>query len=202
MDDMTRKKLFDQFEQGKAGDEKSKNAFFFQLRQLYFERVKSKLVRYRAFKNRQELEKDAQDLVQDFLETVWEKWEEVKSQENGRFIGWANTVLYNLVGTYVRGDRRRREKFVLTDDSASDIPDPDFHHKEFLEQGRLVERLPEMIKKLSKMCQDILSLFLEGSERKEVLAAFPYMPRNRLYKRLFDCREKLKELLIASGFEL
>jgi RNA polymerase sigma factor (sigma-70 family) len=202
MDDMNTKKLFDLFEQGKAGNERSKNAFFFQLRQLYLERATSRLARYRAFKNRQELEKDAQDLVQDFLETVWEKWEEVKSQENGHFIGWANTVLYNLTGAYVRGDRRRREKFVLIEDSAPDVPDPDFHGEELMEEDRLGERLPEMIKKLSKMCQEILQLFLEGLERKQVLAAFPFMPRNTLYKRLFDCRKKLKELLIESGFEL
>ncbi len=202
MHDMSTKKLFALFAQGKAGDERSKNAFFFHLRELYFERARSRLARYHAFKNRQELEKDAQDLVQDFLETVWEKWEEVKSQENGRFIGWANTVLYNLTGAYVRGDRRRREKFVLAGDSIPDIPDPGFHDEEFLEHGRLVEQLPGMIKKLSKICQEILRLFLEGLERKQVLAAFPYMPRNTLYKRLFDCRQKLKELLIECGFEL
>lgn len=202
MEEVTIKKILALLEQAKKDDAKAREEFFAHLRKLYLSRTRNILwSRYGSFKHRNELEKDAEDIVQVFCLTVLTKWEKVERAENGYFIRWANVVHHHIIGAYVRGNRRWRELFDLKDESTSDIYDADSHEEDQVALRDQIERMTGAIKKLSETCQKILGFFLEALSKDEIWEKFPNEDRNVLYKRLHDCRVKLKKLLEANGID-
>jgi RNA polymerase sigma factor (sigma-70 family) len=145
-----------------------------------------------------------EDTVQEALRVVYERGivaaaaGQVRMEDGLPPLAWCFQVLRNTIGNhYQRQQHRRHETLSEAHTAASPEPDP----LESLEQGELARQLGAALDALALSAPDCarhLRRLLAGAT-PAALAADEGLAAEPLYRRLYRCRARLRELLIERG---
>ena len=180
-----------------AGDEKSQNQLCTEIKV----RLKP-ILQYRLWGWRAE---EREDILQDTLMVFLQKLDEIKSNPHRYALG----VLRNKIGEALRTQNKwaRSELFedrspigvVAGEEVAGRGATAGGDFTEELETKDLVNYISQAIKKLALFCQFIFLAILEDRTIGEVWQLFrqiePNLKRSTFDKRVFDCRQKLRQLV-------
>ena len=142
-----------------------------------------------------------EDLVQDAMAIVVEKaglLDEADSIEELPPLAWCFQVLRNTVGNFYQKQRSRSRESALEDDmqlSTSATPFEALHSKQL---SSLVEAAMDELAVSSESCGRYLRAIIEGSSPARI-AEDEAVEARALYRRIYRCREKLRQLLEKKG---
>jgi RNA polymerase sigma-70 factor (ECF subfamily) len=179
----------DLFFEAKAGNKDAENRLFSHLHASYL----------RLAKRRVREVHDAEDLVQETLETIFEKYKTADLVKG--FLPWANQILFFKIGNYYRAQERtsKREEVDAEGEMTTQVmtaPDSSFDDKE------TSMLLRKALNKLKSECKKILTLLLREESREAIQRAFGGAPMGTIDSKIHRCRKKLKEQLIRDfGWE-
>lgn len=144
---------------------------------------------------------DVEDVVQEAMRIIAEKGIDRASEPvQGRPpVAWCFQVLRNTIGNYYQRERTRR-RWVETDPEATGVARV-ASPLESLDSQRtltLIETTLADMMRSDPTCAGYLLRIVEG-ERAGELAASESIERGAFYRRLYRCRQKLRELLNARG---
>ena len=135
-----------------------------------------------------------EDLVQDAMRVVLEK-----GGEQPR-LDWCFQVLRNVVGNYYRREKTRRRFVVADPEGAADAATEDVTVLEALESDESVRLLQSGVASLGSPCTGYLGALMGGSS-PAVVAEDEGLEAAVFYRRLYRCRQKLREWLKSRGVE-
>lgn len=152
-------------------------------------------------KRRVRNEHDAEELVQDALATVVEKFNAQTFEKS--FMQWAFGVLRNKIGNYYQL-RSRRGKTVreVEEYDLRTRHDPASGPVELYEEEELRSRILQVWQQLGEHCRHLLWMVYRGYPREEIFRAFPQYHFKVVNTKIFRCRNYLKGLLRKEGVAL
>jgi len=182
--------------QSLAGDSRAESALFEALR-----------VRFLPIAKRRVQADHAEDLVQDTLKIVFDRYRE--RNEGPGILVWGLTVLRNVIGNYYQAKDREKERLTFVEELPADAAcEVDFladsehaqTHEDLLEAiGKLASRFP----RCGKIFHHLLSSLERGGSPNEVSTRTlnlvqkddPGMNRGKFYTALHRCRGQLRDVL-------
>lgn len=152
--------------------------------------------RYRLFAQQKIRDReDAEEVAQDALTTVYEKYKEVRIQTS--FVAWAHRVLSNKILDYYKAKGRRQKRIVsmatTPEPSRAETPDPAF-------ELRLLDCLREL-NAVNRRHARVLNLSYQGFRVEEICARLN-VSRTNLYSMLSRARTLLADCLEKGGIKL
>lgn len=145
-------------------------------------------------RHRIENEQDAQELVQDVLLTVAQKYRELQVEKS--FAAWVYKVFEHKLFTYYRSKQTRRRKVVYMEDcdqaTLTSASDPEL-------KRRLLHCL-EKIARTNDRYAKILNLRFQGYSGAEISTTLGYT-KNSILSSLSRARAKLKTCLEKGDFQ-
>lgn len=181
-----------------AGDVRSEAALFEALR-----------VRFLPIAKRRVQADQAEDLVQDTLRIVFDRY---GSRNEGQgILVWGLAVLRNVIGNHYQSRDRERDRLSFVDElprDAADRTDP-FADLELADTRRLlvegIARLAERFPRCGRIFHHLLTSLEKGGGPQEVSSRTlalvqkedPGMNRGRFYTALHRCRAQLREVLAS-----
>ena len=140
-------------------------------------------VAYGVVRHRQ----DAEDVAQEAFARAYRKFSQLRDRE--RFRAWLVRMTWRLAIDFQRSSRRRP-----VDEPAADLPGPTDLERQAIAAERSA-RLWRAIDTLpAKLRLTLVLVSIEGESIKDV-ASLLGVPEGTVKSRLFDARQKLKELL-------
>lgn len=140
------------YEAARDGDRQAEERLFVELGESF------RLYLRQRIQNNQ----DAQEVVQDVLLTIADKYKEVRIEKS--FAAWAYKVFEHKLFTYYRAKRTRQSKFVEMDDGEvagqAYTPDP--------ELKRRIDECLKNISRANKRYAEILDLHFQGYSGDEI----------------------------------
>lgn len=164
-------------------------------------------VRFLSLAKRRVQEDHAEDVVQDALRIVFDRYGECK--QGPGILVWGLTVLRNVIGNYYQARRRERDRLSFTDETpetAADIPDVLDETVGRQTKDQLVEAIARLAERFPR-CGHIFSGLLSSLERggspnqvssralEMVQRQHPGLTRGGFYTALHRCRGHLRALL-------
>jgi len=183
-------------EKSLAGDARAEAALFEALR-----------VRFLPIAKRRVHADQAEDLVQDTLKIVFDRY---GSRNEGQgILVWGMTVLRNVIGNHYQSRNRERERIDFVDElprDAADAHDP-FSDLQLADTRRLlldgIAQLAERFPRCGRIFHHLLHSLEKGGGPQEVSTRTldlvrredPDMNRGRFYTALHRCRAQLRDVL-------
>lgn len=133
-----------------------------------------------------------EDVVQDALKIVVEK-----SAGAAPRIDWCFQVLRNVIGNHYRRARTRR-RFVVEDGTTIESVATGQRQLAALEEEEAAMLIREGIDSTGSPCRDYLGRLADGSSVASIATA-EAVAAAVLYRRLYRCRQKLRQWLRARG---
>jgi DNA-directed RNA polymerase specialized sigma24 family protein len=183
-------------ERSLAGDPRAESALFEALR-----------VRFLPIAKRRVQADHAEDLVQDTLRIVFDRYRE--RNEGPGILVWGLTVLRNVIGNHYQAKNREKERLTFVEELPADAAcEADFladtEHTQTRENlleamAKLAERFP----RCGKIFHHLLSSLEQGGSPNEVSTRTlelvqkddPAMNRGKFYTALHRCRGQLRNVL-------
>ena len=165
--------------------------------EVWFRNLRDRFVTVAA----RRVESDAvEDLVQDALRIVHEKaGVGPGTLVDGRpALAWCFQVLRNVVGNHYRRERTRRRFVVPDPDGQVDAAADEVGALDALESEDAVRLLRAGVASLGSPCAGYLEALMEGATHADI-AAGEELEAAVFYRRLYRCRQKLREWLRAKG---
>ena len=135
-----------------------------------------------------------EDLVQDALRVILEKGD---AQPR---LDWCFQVLRNVIGNYYSREKTQR-RFVVSDpEGTADTAHDERSALEALEGKELTSLLRSGVDALGQPCAGYLGQLMDGASPAKVSDA-EGLEAAAFYRRLYRCRQKLREWLKAKGVE-
>jgi RNA polymerase sigma factor (sigma-70 family) len=147
---------------------------------------------------------DVEDVVQEALRVIAEKGlGPLSGAIEGRPpVAWCFQVLRNAVGNhYHREDTRRRRLTARPDDDEVGAAHRTAEELESTEALRLIEDALREMGRGDPSCARYLNRIVDGHRPQDVAEAEGLDPPV-FYRRLYRCRRKLRDLLIARGLDI
>jgi len=180
-----------------AGDGAAESALFTSLR-----------VRFLALAKRRVHEDHAEDVVQDALKIVHERYAAAGHERN--ILVWSLTVLRNVIGNHYQKRGREQERFSQVEDiqrlgETAAAPDAELVGSSFRQGVEVaITDLGERFPRCGTIFQAFLSSLEHGGSPREVSTralqivqrSQPEFKRNAFYVALHRCRGYLRDLLI------
>ncbi len=162
----------------RAGNRDAENALF--------ERLHARIVS--LAKKKVWDEQSAQDIAQETLRTVFEKYRAAEMPQG--LLPWVFTVLHNKVGNYLKRRRVEAARHPLGEpsvhwDTVGVSPEGEVAALD------LADSLEKALRVATADCRRVFRLLLAGWERREIRAAFGDEPLGTIDSRISRCREKL-----------
>jgi RNA polymerase sigma-70 factor (ECF subfamily) len=129
----------------------------------------------------------AEDLAQETLKTVCEKYREVELPRG--LLPWVFMVFHHKMGNYLKRERTRSREAQSLDDLSASSED------EAIQSFEIWECLEKALHLASPECRTIFRVLLSGGDRAAMLATFPGDPEGTVDSRLSRCRKRLLEHL-------
>ena len=148
----------------------------------------------------------AEDVVQDALKVVSERGEAVlrQSDVDGRTpLAWCMQVLRNTIGNHYQKQRTRRER-IQEGEVALDPVDPSPGPIEALESAealRLIRQSLEEMARVRDHCARYIRSIAKGVSPRQI-AAEERLEEAVIYRRVYRCRQKFRDLLRSRGLEI
>lgn len=144
---------------------------------------------------------EVEDVVQEAMRIIAEKGIDRAAEpvEGRPPVAWCFQVLRNTIGNYYQRERTRRRW--VEDDTEAIAVAPSPTPLESLDSQRTLSVIEDTLagmRRSDPTCAGYLMRILEG-ERAGELAASESVERGAFYRRLYRCRQKLRELLEARG---
>jgi RNA polymerase sigma factor (sigma-70 family) len=146
-----------------------------------------------------------EDLCQDALRIILERGigDPRAADVDGRpALAWCLQVLRNTIGNYYQRERTRSSRANAVEEETVDhTPSAPRTPLESLETRETLSLLVDAIDALSDSgegCRRYLHELLEGRSPAEI-ASVAGVPAAAFYRRLYRCRQRLRELLLARG---
>ena len=134
------------------------------------------------------------DLVQDALRVVIER-----GGDQPR-LDWCFQVLRNVIGNHYQREKTRRRFVVPDPEGEADAATTDVTALEALEGQEVVDLLRTGVETMGSPCSDYLGRLMVG-ESPARISATEGLEAAVFYRRLYRCRQKLREWLKAKGVE-
>ena len=134
------------------------------------------------------------DIVQDALRVVLEK------SDDDRRLDWCFQVLRNVIGNWYRREKTRRRFVVADPEGEVDAPTGEVTALEALESEEAVTMLTSGVRSLGEPCSGYLGSLMGGAAPADV-AGTEGLEAAVFYRRLYRCRQKLREWLRGKGVE-
>ncbi len=162
----------------RAGDRDAESALFERLHARILSLAKRKVWDEEA----------AQDVTQETMRTVLEKYREAEMPRG--FLAWVFTILHNKVGNYLK---RRRLEIAR---GAAEDPSMIWETVGVSAEGEIAaidlrESLEKALRLASAECRKVFALLLSEAGREEIRGAFGGEPIGTIDSRISRCREKL-----------
>lgn len=135
-----------------------------------------------------------EDLVQDALRVVLEK-----GGDRPR-LDWCFQVLRNVVGNYYRREKTRRRFVVADPEGDADASTDEVSVLAALESDEMVRILTSGVDMLGPPCAGYLGALMGGASPADV-AESEGLQAAVFYRRLYRCRQKLRDWLRAKGMQ-
>jgi len=156
------------------------------------ERLRERIVRYAASHLQGPSNDLAQDLAQEVLLVLHEKYPELERAEDLLPLSLEIARL-KLWGARRKIGRRGEDRQVSVDDLALTAGDPDPFEQTARRES--VERLESALLRLGERCRELYRLKLEGYSFPEIQARLKVGALNTLYTWDFRCRKQLLQML-------
>jgi RNA polymerase sigma factor (sigma-70 family) len=172
----------DLYLEAKTGNTEAQNTLFSLLHASYL----------RLAKRRIGVVQDAEDVVQETMETIFNKYRDADMVKG--FLPWANQVLYFKIGNYYKARQRMSDRERPEEDMESTLT-------ETSEPGRIHDEketeavLLRAINSLHAECKKVLTFLLSEQSREAIQEAFDGAPMGTIDSKIHRCRKRLKELL-------
>jgi RNA polymerase sigma factor (sigma-70 family) len=135
------------------------------------------------------MEEDAKDVVQETLIVVHQRFSELKTVDD--LVAFTFGVLRNKIGNvYRKRERRKRYEAEL-----EEVPEPVYCLDDQFEAAQLDRVIVQAIMKTKPGCQAILMGLHEGFSVGDLSHRF-HIPRARMDKQVFHCRQALQRILL------
>ena len=146
---------------------------------------------------------DVEDVVQEALRVVAQKGLDSKLEAATDFphLAWCFQVLRNTIGNHYRRETTRRQRFVAGSEQLSEGETPmrsTIETMDSVETLRVIEGALAEMDRDQPQCGRYLTRLVEGLRPQEV-AAEEQLESAVFYRRLYRCRQKLRDLLAAKG---
>jgi RNA polymerase sigma factor (sigma-70 family) len=149
-------------------------------------------------------ESDVEDVVQDAMRVVAEKGLGPGAEpiEGRPPVAWCFQVLRNAVGNHYRREETRQRRLVSSPTAGDAEPSQRLVEElESVETLRLIEDALDEMRRGDPKCGRYLALLVDGARPQDV-AVDEGIEAPVFYRRLYRCRRKLRELLVARGVDL
>jgi RNA polymerase sigma factor (sigma-70 family) len=166
-----------------AGNETAENELFSKLHARFLN-----IAQHRIWSPTSDNRKEAEDIVQNSMETILEKYKTMKYQKG--FLNWTFGILRNKIGDYFR----RKKRISVIDNNIKDLSQQDPSSDE------LKNVIIESLNKLPMECKKILWFLIDGYSVKEIINMFLGENRNKIDSKIHRCRKNLKRILDDGGY--
>lgn len=129
----------------------------------------------------------AEDLAQETLKTVCEKYRDVELPRG--LLPWVFTVFHHKMGNYLKRERTRSREVQSLDDLGASSED------EAIQSFEIWEMLEKALRLASSDCRTVFRVLLSGGDRAAMLATFPGDPEGTVDSRVSRCRKRLLDYL-------
>ncbi len=177
----------------RAGDKMAENELFAKLHARFLLVTKQRI--WSAIKDAEQIQQEAEDLVQEALVTIWQRYQSATIETN--FLSWSLQVLRNKIGNYfqqqqsshrmVRQSELNQEHEIIASTTQS------------LEVTDLIEKIKIIVQKMDRRCRQILAALIAGKTREDIIQMFPKTPLGTIDNRIYRCRKRLKQLAAQEG---
>lgn len=184
----------------KAGDKTSQTQFYTDLAVTLLPIVQSRLRGWSSVTH--------QDVLQETLITVSQKLKDINTQPHH----FAAGILRNKIGDLLRSGKRRKTVSIDQHEVNGDQPlqfaieqalqqsSPSENPLSRLESKDHLNFVVRSIKRLSTFCRQVFTSILKGEEISEIWEELkqtePELKNSTFRKRIFDCRMRMKQLLL------
>lgn len=177
-----------------SNNSRQKNQIFLKLRERFYNLVRLSI--WDSRKNRHEMLKDVEDIVQEILISV-ERGIRNQKVDADKIVPWTIKIARNKINDYLR--RKYGKGFdhleleVEPADSEMNRPDRNFEKKDML-QG-----IKEAIGMLNKKDQEIINALINGEIKSYIQNEAKKIPVETVYVHIHRCRKRFEKILRKEG---